>query len=75
MFNPIKPELVFAIFKYSVRASKRTPHFAITKINWLMMFEEVIAVFNENHAEPNNAKCRRSYLLLKWLVHIVTIQL
>jgi hypothetical protein len=29
---------VFIIFKNSVRTSKRTPHFTITKINWLMLF-------------------------------------
>jgi len=26
------------LFKKSVRTSKRTPHFTITKINWLMLF-------------------------------------
>jgi hypothetical protein len=26
------------LFKNSVRTSKRTPHFTITKINWLMLF-------------------------------------
>jgi hypothetical protein len=29
------------LFKNSVRTSKRTPHFTITKINWLMMFKDV----------------------------------
>jgi hypothetical protein len=37
------------LFKNSVRTSKRTPHFTITKINWLTMFREIIAVYNENH--------------------------
>jgi len=32
------------LFKNSVRTSKRTPHFTITKINWLMLFKEIIAV-------------------------------
>jgi hypothetical protein len=31
------------LFKNSVRTSKRTPHFTITKINWLMLFKEIIA--------------------------------
>jgi hypothetical protein len=26
----------------SVRTSKRTPHFTITKINWLTLFKEII---------------------------------
>jgi hypothetical protein len=30
------------LFKNSVRTSKRTPHFTITKINWLMLFKEII---------------------------------
>jgi hypothetical protein len=37
-------KLVQIIFKNSVRTSKRTPHFTITKINGLMLFKEVIAV-------------------------------
>jgi hypothetical protein len=41
----------------SVYTSKRTPNFTITKINWLMLFEEIIAVYSENHAKPINTKC------------------
>jgi hypothetical protein len=37
--NPLKPKLVYMLFKNSVRTSKRTPHFTITKINWLMLFK------------------------------------
>jgi hypothetical protein len=40
------------MFKNSVRTSKRTPHFTITKINWLTLFREIIAVYSENHAKP-----------------------
>jgi hypothetical protein len=34
------------LFKNSVRTSKRTPHFTITKINWLMLFKEIITDAN-----------------------------
>jgi hypothetical protein len=30
------------LFKNSVRTSKRTLHFTITKINWLTLFKEII---------------------------------
>jgi hypothetical protein len=36
--NPLKPKLVYILFKNSVRTSKRTQHFTITKINWLTLF-------------------------------------
>jgi hypothetical protein len=39
---PLQDQIVF---KNSVRTSKRTPHLAITKINWLMLFKEIIAVY------------------------------
>jgi hypothetical protein len=42
------------LFKTPVRTSKRTPHFTITKINWLMLFKEIIAVYSQNHAKPIN---------------------
>jgi hypothetical protein len=44
------------LFKNSVRTSKRTPHFTITKINWLRLFKEVIAVYSENDTKPINTK-------------------
>jgi hypothetical protein len=53
--NILKPKLV-KIFKNSVRTSKRTPHFTITKINWLMLFKETVAVYSENHTNPINTK-------------------
>jgi hypothetical protein len=48
------------MFKDSISTSKRTPHFTVTKINWLMLFKEIIAVFCENHTKPINTKSRVS---------------
>jgi hypothetical protein len=39
------------LFKNSARTSKRTPHFTITKINWLTLFKEIIAVYSEKHTK------------------------
>jgi hypothetical protein len=47
-FNPLIPRLVWIIFKNSVRTAKKTQHFTITKINWLTLFKEIIAVYTEN---------------------------
>jgi hypothetical protein len=55
LFNPLKPHLVF---KNSVRTAKKTQHFTITKINWLMLFKKIIVVYSENHNKPINTKCR-----------------
>jgi hypothetical protein len=52
----MKPTLVFIIFKNSVRTSKKTQHFTITKINYLMLFKEVISVYSEKHNKPINTK-------------------
>jgi hypothetical protein len=56
--KPLKPKLVFVIFKKSLRTSKTTPHFAIAKINWLKLFKEIIAVYSQNHTKPLNKKYR-----------------
>jgi hypothetical protein len=45
-------KLVLIIFKNSVRTAKKTPHFTITRINWLTLFKEIIAVYSENHMKP-----------------------
>jgi hypothetical protein len=39
------------LFKNSVRTTKRTPHFTITKINWLTLFKEINAVYTENRTK------------------------
>jgi hypothetical protein len=57
MLNPLKPKIVKIIFKNSVCTSKKTQHFTITKINWLMLFEEIMPVYSENHTRPINTKC------------------
>jgi hypothetical protein len=68
-FNLLKPKLVYVIFKSSVRTSKRTPYFTITKIKWLVLSDELIPVSTEYHAE-----CK-SKLLLKQVVNIITVPL
>jgi hypothetical protein len=56
MLNPLMPKLVQTIFKNAVRTSKRTPHFTITKKNWLMPFNEIIAVYSENYTKSISTK-------------------
>jgi hypothetical protein len=50
--NPLKLKLVWIIFNNSVRTAKKTQHFIITKINWLMLFKEIITIYSENHTKP-----------------------
>jgi len=46
------------LFKNSDRTSKRTPHFTITEINWLMLFKIIIPVYVENHTKiKHKMKC------------------
>jgi hypothetical protein len=48
--NTLKPE--DHLNKNSVRTAKKTQHFTITKINWLTLFREIIAVYCENYMKP-----------------------
>jgi hypothetical protein len=54
LFNPSKPHLVYTTFKNLARTSKKTQHFSITKISWLMLFKEIITVRAEIHTKPTN---------------------
>jgi hypothetical protein len=56
------------LFKNSVRTSKITPHFTITKITWLMLFKEIIAVYSEENATPINTKCSITYCQSRWFI-------
>jgi hypothetical protein len=46
-----------ARLRNSARNLKKTLHFFITKINWLMLFKEIIVIYIENHAKLINTKC------------------
>jgi hypothetical protein len=41
-----------------MRTSKKTPHFTITKTNFLTLFEEIIPDCSEDHAKPKSTKCK-----------------
>jgi hypothetical protein len=56
VLNYLKPKLAEILFKNSVRTSKKTQHFTITKINWLTLFKEIIAVYTEKYTNTRNAK-------------------
>jgi hypothetical protein len=58
------------LFKNSVRTSKRTLHFTITKINWLMLFKEIIAVYSENHEKPIDAKFSITECQSRWFIYL-----
>jgi hypothetical protein len=48
----------------SVRTAKKTRHFSITKINWLTLFKEIIAVYSENHTKHINRLCGQNVEIL-----------
>jgi hypothetical protein len=52
--NPLKPKLAETVLKTSVRTAKKTQHLTVTKINWLTLFKEIIAVYCENRTKPIN---------------------
>jgi hypothetical protein len=56
------------LFKNPVRTSKRTPYLTIAKINWLMLFKEIIAVYSEKQAKPINTKCSITDCQCRWFI-------
>jgi hypothetical protein len=47
------------MFKNSDLISKKT-HIPITRINWLMLFKEVIDVYSENNSKPINTHSEKN---------------
>jgi hypothetical protein len=58
------------LFKNSVRTSKRTPHFTVTKINWLMLIKEIIAVYTDNYTKPINVKRSVTDCESRWYIYL-----
>jgi hypothetical protein len=73
-FNPLNAKLVYILFKNSVHTSKRIPIFIVTKINLLMPFKEIIAVYSEIHAKPINTKCSITDCQYRWIIRGVAIK-
>jgi hypothetical protein len=67
--NPLKPTFVFILINNPVWASKRTPFFTITKINYSTLFKEIIIRFEWESYETGKYKLS-FYWLLKQVGHI-----
>jgi hypothetical protein len=50
--------------KNSVRTAKKTQPVSITKISWLMLCKEIIAVYSENHTKYINTLCEQNAEIL-----------
>jgi hypothetical protein len=50
-------KLIQIIFKNWVLTTEEIQHTSITRINWLMLFREIIAVCSENHMKPISTLC------------------
>jgi hypothetical protein len=54
----LKAVLVYITFKNPVRTAKKTLHFTVTKVNWLTLFKEIIAVYTVNDMKNMSTKFR-----------------
>jgi hypothetical protein len=71
LFNPLQLKLIYITFKHSVRTAKKTQLFTITKINWLTLFKEIIAVYSENYTKHINTLCGK--MQNRWLLNQVVL--
>jgi hypothetical protein len=73
-FNPLRTEFILnSIYKNSVRTSQEAHYVSTTKPNRLMLFGETVAVYFENHTEHTHCVGKmESFVMLKWVVLIVT---
>jgi hypothetical protein len=56
-YTALYPKRLSSLFKNAVHTSKKTPHFTMTKINWLLLFREIITVYYVNHMRHINKNC------------------
>jgi hypothetical protein len=53
----LKTEFLQRKYKNPVRTSQETHYVTATKRSWLMLFEEIVAVYCENHTEHTDTLC------------------
>jgi hypothetical protein len=65
--------IIIPVYKYSVPTSEKTQQLCITRINWSVLFREIIAVYSENHMKLKTVLYKiQNYLLLKQVVYIIS---
>jgi hypothetical protein len=72
-FNPWKPRLVWITLKNLLRCVKITQYICITKVNCLILFSEIIAVYSDNHTKFVNslwARRRDADYESRWYVYL-----
>jgi hypothetical protein len=53
------------MFEHSFRTTKKTQSVVVTRISWLMLFKEIIAVYSESHVKSiNTFRGRNAELLI-----------
>jgi hypothetical protein len=55
-FIPLRPKRVQIIFKNLVFTAKKTLHFTITKINWLILLKEITGIKIDKYKKTVNKK-------------------
>jgi hypothetical protein len=58
-FNCLKPKHIW-IYKNLVFTAKKTQHITIAKINCLILFREIIALYTDIETQCINTECRVS---------------
>jgi hypothetical protein len=58
----------------SVCAIKKTPHFTITKMNWLMLSKDLITVYSENHTKHINTEWRVTDCWSRWDMYCLLLR-
>jgi hypothetical protein len=59
----------YIMFKSSVPTTNKTQSASIQKINWLMLFREIIAVYSEYHTKATLwVKCRVTDCHITWYI-------
>jgi hypothetical protein len=56
----IKSEFFQLMYKSSVPTSQETYHFSAAKVNRLILFKEIFAVYCENHEEHTDSVCEQN---------------
>jgi hypothetical protein len=59
LINPKKPKITLIIVNKSVLTQKKTQPITIAKINWILLFKELIAVDSESYETDEYTLCAK----------------
>jgi hypothetical protein len=70
IIDRLKKKLMQILLNNSIPTAKKTQHFSISRINWLISFKEITVVYSENQTKHINTTLISNCFKCRWYIYL-----